>query len=312
VPLTPKSVGWLITVLRHGSLIMDDDFRKKVVDDLGASGFASEMAAIQVFLKNDWFCTGNASYFDKDEQKAREIDLIAYRSQNRTKIASDSDRSISSFFYIVAEVKKAEKPWVVFRERIKYPLDAWNNLAHCDWPSGLSYKIAKDLSKDSLLANLGWRGYGIHESFKKPDQPSRWYAACISVSKASEHQLEKAEPLLNDQDEDNRPKELGKYITFNFVQPLIVLDGILLSAELNTSGEIEISEIDAAPMVFSYRSGKYSDVDPIYGTPTEKDYRIDIVRLSALSNYIERCKRRQATITDALQRTVLSFGLEKE
>src|SRR5688572_6277433 len=108
---------------------MDDDFLKKLVLDLNNSGFASEMAAIQIFLKNDWNCSGSANYFDKDEQKTREIDLIAYHSQRTTKVGKNSDRTIASFFFVVAEVKKTEKPWVVFRENLKHPFDAWNNLA---------------------------------------------------------------------------------------------------------------------------------------------------------------------------------------
>ena len=81
-----------------------------------------------------------------------------------------------------------------------------------------------------------------------------------------------------------------------------------LAAQLDTSGNIEISEIDAAPLDFSYWSGEYSYVDPLFGMPTERDYKIDIVRLYALKDYIKRCRRRQQTITDAIQCIVHSVG----
>jgi hypothetical protein len=173
---------------------MDADFLKKVTEDLSTSGFASEMRAIQVFLRNRWRCSGNTSYYDRDEGKVREIDISAYLWQRCDLV---DNRHVISYFFVVAEVKKSDKPWVVFREKVTRPLDAWNNLAHCNWSDSLNPEIADAISEDSLLTMLGWRGYGIHESFKKPDQPSRWYSALVSVCKASEHVFERNTPSRN-------------------------------------------------------------------------------------------------------------------
>jgi hypothetical protein len=86
------------------------------------------------------------------------------------------------------------------------------------------------------------------------------------------------------------------------------LDGILLAAYLSNDGDIEISEINAAPMYFSYRSQNYNDSDFVTGEPTEKNYRVDVVCLSELPNYLELCKRRQMRILDAINQKLLELS----
>lgn len=284
-----------------------EDFLKKVSEDLDNSGFISEMRAIQIFLRNGWRCSGNASYYDKDEGKNREIDLEAYLWKRRD--ISDG-RSMVSFFYIIGEVKKTDKPWVIFKEELNHSLDAWNNLAYSNMPSQLNREIANAMSKDSLKTKLGWRGYGIHESFKNPNQPSRWYSAFVSVCKASKHVLESNFQVENSLDNDTEEEELIEVkdnISFHFVQPIVILDGILLSAALDETGNIKISEIDSAPMEFTYRSDHYYDMDFFTGRPTEKSYRVDVVCLKALADYINLCKQRQVSIVDAICNQVLKL-----
>ncbi|HEX8179469.1 MAG TPA: hypothetical protein VF525_07995 [Pyrinomonadaceae bacterium] len=271
---------------------MDNAFRQSVIQDLEKSGFGSEMRAIKIFLSEQWSCSGSPNYFDKDEQRTRECDLQAHRMLMKR---LENDKYIQSFYHIVAEVKKSEKPWVVFREDLsESPLrtgDAWNNLT---FSVNLPFKpsrLFKDMTSASLISQLKWRGYGAHECFKKPDSPSRWYSSCMSACKAAEHVLEgeswqyKEDPAEKADIYENPP-----YLVF--VKPLVILDGILLAADLSDEGEMSIAEINAAPMDFYFKSKAYN----------RSSYRPDIVTINGLRDYIQLSNIRHDHIHQGLLR----------
>ncbi len=86
---------------------MNNAFKQSVIKDLEKSGFGSEMRVIRTFLAKEWSCSGTLNYFDKDEQKTRECDLQAHRMLMHK---LDDKKLIQSWYHIVAEVKKSEKP----------------------------------------------------------------------------------------------------------------------------------------------------------------------------------------------------------
>ena len=86
-----------------------------------------------------------------------------------------------------AEVKKSEKPWVVFKNYPKKYFDscAWNNIIDYINLPCKPIHLSNSLAEHSLIKLNGWEGTGIHEAFKNPDQPSRWYGAFLSAIKAA-------------------------------------------------------------------------------------------------------------------------------
>lgn len=76
---------------------MDEEFQNRVIRDLEESGFGSEMKAIRKFLAHQWNCKSGGGWFDRDEQKIREVDLEAYQC------ISSGDDKVSCYFFIVAE-----------------------------------------------------------------------------------------------------------------------------------------------------------------------------------------------------------------
>jgi hypothetical protein len=271
---------------------MDDQFSNKVIQDLENSGFQSEMKAIGAFLTRGWKCTGGVSFFDRDEQITREIDFEAYRP-----LWKEIDKTtVECFFFLVGEVKKTKKPWVVFKAKLdrKHHTDAWDNLIfHDNFPRepGLQVKLTLALSRSSLLTQCRWRGYGIHESFKKPDQSSRWFSAFVSSCKAAEYTLEANSWEVETTAKSWNPDE-GAYLYF--IKPVVILDGILLSAEILENGTIEVQEIAAAPMSFEYRSRQYA----------RGGYKVDVVRLDSLDNYISDSEKRQQYIFDRMLKLI--------
>ena len=260
--------------------------------DLERSGFSAEMKAIRTFRTRKWHCDGSVAYFDKDEERSREIDFKAYRLLRR-EVAPGT--YADCWFDVVGGVRRAQGPWVVFRQPLEElfdeRLDAWNNLAYLKGSPPWNSDLVPAMSKHSLLTELGWRCYGIHESFKPPDKASRWYSAFVTVSKASEQDLSDTKDHYESWKREVTPDFKG-YLTFVFVQPVVVLDGELIAADLAEGGQISLEEVAEAPTEFVFRSRGYR----------QHHYRVDLTRLDNLPRYVQRCEARQESIVNAVAR----------
>lgn len=267
---------------------MNIELHEKIIADLEKSGFSTELRARQALIKSGWSTTTGYGYLDKDENKSREIDIIATKSETRT---SRGKIYLHCEFHICAEVKKSEKPWVVFDQET-HPLlrsCAWNNLISAINLPEKPQKFSNSLSQNSLIKINGRVGGGIHESFKNPDQPSRWYSSFTSVAKASEFYLDTVSPDGEKQSSDiiKNPCEL------HFVQPLIILNSPLYKASLSNSGDIELVKIESAAFRFQYQSKNYKN----------SNFRIDLTTLNNLDTYLENIKIRQANLCTSIEKS---------
>lgn len=257
---------------------MNTELAAKIVKDLEKSGFSSELKARKILIDSKWSVSAGYGYLDKDENKSREIDILATRVKN---LKHENNTYAHTEFHICGEVKKSEKPWVVF-DQDTHPLllsCAWNNLLSAINLPIAPAKMAESLAQNSLIKINGWLGSGIHESFKNPDQPSRWYSSFVSVSKASDYYLESISPE-GDQLTDNI---LENSCEAHFVQPLIILNAPLFRAVMEDSGDIKISEIESAAFKFDYKSKNYEN----------SQYRVDVVTMDGLEAYLNTVKERQ-------------------
>src|SRR5437870_5806076 len=93
---------------------MDDDLKRRIADDLRKAGFESEMLAIEEFARHGWQCQGSIGYRDRDQDISRELDLLARYGLSRTRSGGGS---VQCAIQVAGEVKKAERPWIVLRER---------------------------------------------------------------------------------------------------------------------------------------------------------------------------------------------------
>jgi hypothetical protein len=50
---------------------MDEEFYRKLIEDLQKSGFGSEMKALQTFIDCDWSCTAGSVYEDPMTREQR-------------------------------------------------------------------------------------------------------------------------------------------------------------------------------------------------------------------------------------------------
>lgn len=273
---------------------MDEKFRTKVATDLLKSGFGSEMIVLQVLRKMHWRATGLANFRDLDSKATRESDIRAHRVIAESADDDESNILYQSFFGLSIEVKKTSKPWIVIKEVPETPmelLEGWNSLIFCDGlKKGLSRGIGHNLGKSSLGNKLGWFGNGIHEAFKNPDQPSKWYSSFISVCKAAEHNLKQNSwyvPRVRHPDKSN---EADHHPYMLYEKAVLVLDGQLCAAELNDKNNISIKEIEMCSIKFQFNTPNY----------TRREYVIDMVRIDKFGEYLRFCEARHEVLRDAL------------
>jgi hypothetical protein len=266
---------------------MSADLVAKIIKDLKKSGFSTELEVRKLLIDSGWHVNASFGYLDKDEDKAREIDIIATNVEN----LRYGDKTFAhTEFHICGEIKKSDRPWVVFDQDTHPALlsCAWDNLISAINLPESSAKMTDSLREQSLIKVNGWLGSGIHEAFKKPNQPSRWYSSFVSVSKASEYFLEQVSPE-GEKEIDNileNPCEL------HFVQPLVVLNAPLFRAAIATTGELEVSEIDRAAFKFDYKSKNYEN----------STFRVDLVTLDGLGSYIETVRDRQVSFCRVIEK----------
>lgn len=285
-----------VTVEQRKKMTTETKLETKIIEDLRKSGYLSEMLALRAFSKRKWDASGNVIYFDDDEKKSREGDLHA---EHRIFHKISDEKEIECAYHIVAEVKKSENPWVIFKEglghgndtevRSSFP-DQWGNLVAYKNLPGERPDYNPLLQKYSIAHRCGWVGVGVHESFKPPQDKSRWYQAAVSANKVALHIYSNFTcPCDNNHVQDI----ISNPTYFKMYRPVIILDGPLYASELDKSGQPVIEECQAACLVFEYSSREYEMINDI-----------DIVTLKYLDEYIDICERRIRNILNG----ILKFG----
>ena len=254
---------------------MNNELKDKIAKDLKVSGFASEMKAMNTILNSNWNCSASESYFDLDSEQTREIDL------NAALLIRDRISQAQLEYNLCIEVKKSKSPWVIFRKqgREQFSRDSWVNTSYT---SGLRFEPSElsILLGDTCLRNyLGWLGHGIHESFKSPNDSSRWYSACVSSLKACYHNT-------SIYDEIGHPPGDASFLVMN--TPVVVVDTVLCTATLDHNGELKIEEIPFGVIDFEFRTAKYNSLS----------WRIDIVQIDSLPEYLALQRKRAEKIYD--------------
>ncbi|MDI1250006.1 MAG: hypothetical protein PSV13_14180 [Lacunisphaera sp.] len=277
---------------------MSPEFEAKVIADLEKTGFPSEFQVRRtIYLRSGrWDSTGTMGFFDLDEQKLRQIDVYAFMPCGDRVSRKNSTHTV---WNLIIEVKKSEggKPWVVFKERRDVIRDVllWHQdlVSFCNLPAAWDKNFSWRIYENSPCKGLDWIGAGIHESFKQPSEASRPYAAMMSLIKAAEHFHGEHHAAMK----DSTPvtEDISEHPTrVFFIRPVLVLDGELLSAELDGAGKLKVSEIDFAPLHVGYKTASY----------TRERYRVDVVRLSALDGYLASTEKQH----DAIRKAILDLG----
>lgn len=243
---------------------------EKIAEDLKKSGFASELAALQIFNNLGWGVAAGTHYLDPVEHKTREIDIIAW---DREPKATDG---YSVSVQLICDVKKTEKPWVLLRssspdELVDIRSGVNLQTGGCGSQKNNRLSIALKFIEKSPAVSNAWIAHGLHESFKPPIEHSKWYSTCQSLCRFTRHLTSIY----------NEPQEL-KSKKLTFFQPVVIVDGELFEASLHSEGTIKVNELNAGSLEFS---------DEAKDLP-RMIFNVDIVTLSSLKSYLENYTHR--------------------
>jgi hypothetical protein len=252
---------------------MNEELKKKILQDIQKSGFGSEMKALQIIKKAGWRASGSVHYEDLDTGGTRESDI---KTHHVCSASSENERVIEyqCFLSLSIEVKKSERPWIVFREDPYYAFElseGGSALLFVDGTRSGKKGMAHAVGTSGLAYTCGWYGNGMHEAFKSPDQPSRWYSGFVAACKAAEHQLR----LNSWQISEGTPTDHHPYLWLS--KPVVVLDGQLVSATLDSDENLVLAEEKWCSVKFAYKSENYR----------REKYFVDVVTLEALQEYLQ-------------------------
>ena len=241
---------------------MSENLKEKLLKEVQKTGYPLELKVGDIFSKRDWGLQYCRYYLDKDEHKGKEIDISAFK-----RVFTET---VHVGLHIICEVKKSsDKPWVIF-STVKEPLDVpgWNRLHYCHNVDS-SILPYEELEKNSSIGKFSRVGRSYYEAFKSADDRSQIFKALTSSVKASEDCLERNKKYF----------ETGfKYSKeIYFIDPVVIFDGFLYEAYLNSKNDLEINEINYIPVSFGYISSEYSR----FG------YSVEVVRLDELNNLLE-------------------------
>lgn len=253
---------------------MNNDMRDKIITWLGTQGYPLEMTVASA-LREVGFDVSQGEYYDDPETKTqREIDVIARKGD---------DYGLLEISIVVECKKSTEKPWVLFTSD-KHA--SGKNIF-------FSYAIMSELAREKLsklvIDRLAWdmqwlkknerTAYGMAVAFASGEDPA--YKAVLGALKASISQ--------------NRIQSNSGYVrSLRFIFPVVVLDGKLFEAYIDTGGNIVVQEVEEGIVTY------YRD---IAGVPASS---VRVVTADRLSSF---CQDAMATTNQIKE--LLKTDIEK-
>lgn len=245
---------------------MNEDLMNRLRESIEKSGFPTEMKVANTFINNRWKVEHSNYYIDLDENKGREIDIIANIPFMRTE-----ERYKEFVIYYVTEVKREDnKPWVVFtsptsimEKRLGLP---YHLISNQDSKRDFIKVLDKFSHKlHSRIGRTAFEGFG--------NGKDKLYSSLCNTIKAMEYFIASS-LATTDKSEDQ---------LIDLYEPLIVLEGNLIEAFLDEDENLQLEEQDYLQVKFNYKS-------PGYNNRIEKSkiYIINIVRSSYLDTYLKQ------------------------
>ncbi|UKS64699.1 hypothetical protein [Rossellomorea marisflavi] len=225
---------------------MSDELKNKLMEDILKTGFPLEMEITQTLRENDWAVRNGSYYIDKDEDKGREIDIIA--TKHIVNEIEETGFSREVVFSLIIEIKKTEgKPWVFFTSEAEgsiekiLPIDV--AIAGFKTQSYLLMRMFRENSHQ-IHTRIGRNFYvGFSGNGGRDDI----YKALSSVIKATRHSLENSVAAGNK----------GGDELFYYYEPVVVIKGNLFEVYIDDEGKQVLEEADYIQTQFNYISSNY-------------------------------------------------------
>ncbi|MGC4408451.1 hypothetical protein D4A92_01915 [Rhizobium rosettiformans] len=218
---------------------------EKIIEAAEKAGFATELLAASILDNANWRPSQNVYFIDKDEGKARELDIRAYKIFASTKEKPEVTCMIS----LCIEVKKTADPFIFYTNR-KSDYDGSSGYGIFHWKNNvdrfvLSYGAIEAMRPMAAVERVA-RSYSCFKS----GQTQQIQSGVISAFKAAIHERDNCEEVYSDLSGD-----------ICFFVPMMVVDGPLYECFFEQGGDTLVaSEIDEVLYVQNYHSGNYGRV----------------------------------------------------
>lgn len=237
------------------------------------TGYLEELKVGNIFSKAGWDIRHSNYYLDRDEEKGREIDIYASKSNH---FQDSLGEKINIRINLVCEVKKStEKPWIIFSTKksssdnfFGFSVYYENNMKDI-----LEQKIKMKVDRNSSISSFERIGETYCEAFvnnssRSDSDHSQIFKSLTSSTKASEYflSMRKSNYLLD----ALCPKSI------DFFEPIVIFNGRVFEAYLNNQDELELNEINHIPVLFNRISPKYD----------RYNYLIDVITVKELPNLL--------------------------
>lgn len=253
--------------------------KEKILEEIQKSGFPSELKIANIFSKDGWEIESNNYYIDRDEQKGREIDLIC-KFQKTTE--TTEEEYLELIFSMIVEIKSSKNPWIFFSS----PTTRFEKSVHPPFISNF-INFSEDLEQ-TLRGKIYNLSNKLGRSFYSIGQNQIFPALC-SVAKATEHAFESN--FLHKGETNGIPT--GYKLMYAY-EPVIIFDGELFEAFLNSKEEIEVQESNYIQVSFNYLSPNYKN--------RKFGYIIHLVKCGYLKDFLEHTKKRYLEISEKLRK----------
>jgi hypothetical protein len=259
---------------------MDPNELEKIKRALAKTGHIFEHQIGKAFEARGWMIIPNKFYLDRDDDKGKEIDLVAYK-------ISEVREDTAYITVVVIEAKQSTKTKWVFFTKGGYMGDINMQTAPLYYHNEIE-EVSRFLSQGSLLSGMAEReqlnlfnfprkAYTFSEvtDDRKPGQATSFYRAVASnnvynavfgVIKAMTSELE-----------FYRNRKIARNEKrFYLIFPLVVFNGDLIEAEIAADGDMQLAEVQEIQYVNRYRSSAYDNF-----------YSANVIRRDHLPHYID-------------------------
>ncbi|MBU8542371.1 MULTISPECIES: hypothetical protein [Roseomonadaceae] len=245
---------------------LDSEAKASLKKLLASSGFGQEIVAAGDLHRAGWRVNLHAFFHDLDENKAREIDIVANK-----RFAADQKSYVAIDVEIAIEIKASKEPFFVFRGRHS---DQYYDLVPYSWRYSTlktDHEAVSGTKRDLLRRiKLPPGDFLVHKpkSASGTDRALKTFGGLLQVIKASYHLQEEREPA-NDGWQKWSKEHLRRlaarnkrYLFENFSMAFLVCDGPILLVQQEFSWEtfdfdFDFIETECAVLPVRYSSPAY-------------------------------------------------------
>ncbi|QSO52344.1 hypothetical protein JZ785_27080 [Alicyclobacillus curvatus] len=246
---------------------MSEEIKSKIMNEIMNHGFPLELEIASTFSRHSWHVEHNSYYIDMDEQKGREIDLVARMHRSFTDPVSHNSLEVQ--LSLVAEIKQANaKPWVIFTSPVTKFESLIGRQVHRNYV-GFSvpyHQISRALKQAGHKNTLPRLGRTFYEALSKGRDDI--FKALTGTTKAVRHIMESS-GITDSEGSGDR--------LLYYYESVVILKGQLFECFLNEQGEPTLQEATHVQVAFNYLSPHYEST---YGNV------VDIVSAEHLPEFI--------------------------